>query len=66
MLDPTLRSLFVGLVMLILRYIFNALGVPVEDAVLTALAVAIIGWIIGNPAGSAAARAAVRATSRPE
>lgn len=57
MSDPTLRALFVGIVIVILRFVFQALNVPVEDAFLSALAIAIVGWILGNPAGSRVAQA---------
>jgi hypothetical protein len=56
-MTPTLQSLFVGLVIVILRYVFQALGVPVEDAFLTALAIAIVGWIMGTAAGKNTAQA---------
>jgi hypothetical protein len=66
MLDPTLRALFVAVLIVILRFAFQFLGVPVDDAFLAALAAAIIAWILGNPAGSATARALVSNSSRPQ
>ena len=57
MLDPTLRALFVGLLIVLLRAAFQALNVPVSDELLATLAAAIIAWILGNPAGSATAQA---------
>jgi hypothetical protein len=66
MLDPILRAAFVDLLILVFRYVFQALGVPVDDAFLFSLAIAITGWILGNPAGSATARALVSNSSRPQ
>jgi hypothetical protein len=57
MLDPTLRALFVTVLIVILRYVFQALGVPVSDEILATLAAVIIAWIFGNPAGQATAQA---------
>ena len=57
MSDPIFRALFVDLLILLFRYIFQALGVPVDDAFLAALAAAITAWILGNPAGSYTAQA---------
>lgn len=56
MLDPTLRALFVGFLIVALRFIFQFLNVPVSDEFLATLAAAIIAWILGNPAGSATAQ----------
>lgn len=64
MLDPTLRALFVGLLIVVLRAAFQFLNVEVDDAFLTALATAIIAWILGNPAGSGTAAAIHRARAR--
>jgi hypothetical protein len=60
MLDPILRAAFVDLLILVFRYIFQALGVPVDDAFLFSLAAAITAWILGNPAGSFTAQAFAR------
>ena len=57
MLDPTLRALFVTVLIVILRFAFQALGIPVSDEILATLAAAIIAWIFGNPAGQATAKA---------
>jgi hypothetical protein len=64
MLDPTLRAVFVALLIVILRFVFIALGVPVSDEFLATLAAAIIAWILGNPAGTATARAIHEARAR--
>ena len=69
MLDPTLRALFVAVIIAILKVLAERFGVPVSDDVLYAIAIAIIGWIFGNPAGKATAQTIVevrRARIRPE
>lgn len=57
MSDPIFRALFVDALILIFRYILQALNVPVDDGFLFALATAITGWILGNPAGARTAQA---------
>jgi hypothetical protein len=56
-MTPTLQALFVGITIVILRFIFQALGVEVTDGTLSALAIAIVGWILGTASGRATAQA---------
>jgi hypothetical protein len=56
-MSPTLQALFVGLLIIFFRFVFQALGVPVSDEFLATLAAVILAWILGIPAGSATAQA---------
>jgi len=64
MLDPTLRAAFVAIIAAGLKIAADRLGIPVDETVLTALAIAIIAWIFGNPAGTATAQAIHSARAR--
>lgn len=57
MLDPTLRALFVAVLVAIFKVVADRFGIPVDDAVLTSIAIVIIAWIFGQPAGHATAQA---------
>ena len=64
MLDPTLRALFIALIIIVLRIVFHLIGVPVSDEILGTLALVIFGWIFGNEAAQRAELAFYNARSR--
>jgi hypothetical protein len=66
MLDPTLRAAFVVVIAAALKIAADKIGIPLDDAVLTALAIAIVAWIFGSPIGSATANAIQHPSARKE
>lgn len=56
-MTPALRAAFVVILTAALKFAADAIGLPLDDAVLTALAIAIVAKILGEPAGVATARA---------
>jgi hypothetical protein len=57
MLDPTLRAAFVVIIAAALKVGADAIGLPIDAGVLTALAIAIVAKIFGEPIGIRAAQA---------
>jgi uncharacterized membrane protein len=47
MLDPIVQAAFVGVLVVLLKAVFAALGVEVDEALLNTLALAIVGWLVG-------------------
>jgi hypothetical protein len=56
-MTPTLKAAFVVIITAALKLAADALGLPLDEAVLTALAIAIVAKILGEPAGAATAQA---------
>jgi hypothetical protein len=52
MFDPAVKSALVVLVAFLLKLGANALHIPLDDGVLTALAIAIVAYLLGEPAGA--------------
>lgn len=55
-MTPTLRAAIVVLITAVLKLGADAIGLPLDEAVLTALAIAIVAKILGEPAGTYAAQ----------
>lgn len=47
MLDPILQAAFVGVLVVVLKAVFAALGVEVDEALLNTIATAIVAWLVG-------------------
>jgi hypothetical protein len=61
MLTPTLQAAFVVIIAAALAVGANAIGLPLSEEVLTALAIAIVAKIFGEPSGRTLAHAIVTA-----
>jgi hypothetical protein len=59
MLDPILQAALVGILVVVLKAVFTALGIEVDEVFLNTLATAIVLWLLAK-FGLAAARAAAR------
>ena len=51
-MTPTIQSALVVLVAYLLKLATDALGIPLDEATLTAIAVAIVAFILGTAGGS--------------
>lgn len=52
MFPAAVKSALVVLIAFLLKLACDALGIPLDDGVLTALAVAIVAKLLGEPAGT--------------
>jgi uncharacterized membrane protein (GlpM family) len=52
MLPATVVSAMVVLIAYLLHLVAVYFGIPLNDGVLTAAAIAIVSWILGQPAGT--------------
>jgi hypothetical protein len=52
MIPAVVKSALVVLIAFLLHLGAVALGIPLEDGVLTALAIAIVSYLLGEPAGA--------------
>jgi len=52
-MNDTVKAALVVLLVFLLRLAFQAIGWQVDDAVLNALAIAIVAWLLKEPAANA-------------
>jgi hypothetical protein len=56
-MTPTLQAAFVVVIAAALKVVADLIGLPLDDAVLTALAIAIVAKILGEAGGKETAQA---------